>query len=143
MSGKFVPYEEGKKDIRSYRITRTGGTYHREELVDGLPRYVMYGGPGTGGIPVVRLTPDGARQLAHLKLVETSTKPSEIKSDDDEGEKLVVPDDWETLPAGNIKVLAGKISGDDVTSVKKAKAIIREYVSGEVEDNDDSGSDDE
>lgn len=103
----------------------------------------------------IRLTPDGARALAHLKLVmavtgvdpesyrperksapaptdEDQTDEDEASDEQDEDLVIDVPKNWHKLKSHEISKLACQISGEKFRLMKKAEAsaIIERYVNG-------------
>lgn len=129
------------KTLQRYLITKPGAKYGRPETTaDGRIVYVVYSGPDAGleePLPnEVLLTAEDAEKLRNLKLVPlagTRTKGANVTTEEAAplpNMEVQVPADWMDQAGDTRKLIASKIAGHEVTSVKKADAIIREYING-------------
>lgn len=124
--------------MQRYLITKPGAKHGRPEVIDGRETYVVYSGPDRGlaetGMECpneILLTAKDAEKLRHLKLIAlTGTRQNAGEIVTLPNMEVSIPADWVDLPVDTRKTLAGKIKGEEVSRVKEADNIIREYLNG-------------
>lgn len=139
----FRPYEHGKKDIRHYKIMRPNATHTRLEKRDDKIVPVTYAGNKPDCPNIIRLTPAGAKALAHMSLLEVGSGAVPSARPQLSGNRdIMIPEDWQELPAKDVKALARLITDGEVRTADLARDIIGEYLEEQAGDDQPTGGGD-